>query len=318
MKITYLLQNPGVASRTPEGWTSAVIAARPDGSYAEDDLREVEDTDFLVVGLEPVPEALFTRARKLRLVQRLGVGFDNIDLEAAARLGVPVCYMPDFNAATVAEHTLMLILALLRRVFESTLLMKASHWPLSSIVAQGVFDLQGKTVGLIGGGAIGQAVAKLAKPFDVRLCYYDRRRLPPAEERELAASFVTLDHLLQHSDIVSIHLPLTAETERLIGRAELRKMKQTAILINTARGAVVDEEALAEALEEGTIAGAGVDVFAEEPLDPHHPLRRCPNILLTPHSAGQTREAMDRMVAMMLENIHRVANGEEPLYRVTP
>lgn len=317
MKITYLLQNPGIASRTPKGWTSAVIAAQPDGSYAEEDLREVADADFLVVGLEPAPEVLFAHAKKLKLVQRLGAGYDNIDLEAAARYGVPVCDMPDFNAATVAEHTIMLILALLRRAFESTLLMKAGHWPLSTIVAQGIFDLQGKTLGIIGFGAIGQAVAKRVKPFEVRICYYDKRRLDPAEEEELDVSFVSLDHLLSHSDIVTIHLPLTSETQGLIGKDELRKMKRTAILVNTARGAIVDEEALAEALGQGTIAGAGLDVFGGEPLDPRHPLRRCPNVLMTPHTAGQTREAMERMVATMLDNVHRVAMGEEPLYRVT-
>ena len=120
------------------------------------------------------------------------------------------------------------------------------------------------------------------------------------------------------SDIVTIHLPLTSETKSLIGRAEIRKMKRTAILINTARGAIVDEGALAEALEQGIIAGAGLDVFAEEPLDSRHPLRRCSNVLLTPHSAGQTREAMERMVDMMLENIQRVVKGEEPRYRVEP
>jgi phosphoglycerate dehydrogenase-like enzyme len=318
MKITYLLQNPGISSRTPEGWKSAVIAARPDGGYDEEDLREVDDADFLVVGLEPVPEVLFAQAKKLKLVQRLGVGYDNIDLEAAARYGVPVCNMPDFNAATVAEHTIMLILALLRRAFESNLLMKASKWPVSTVISQGIFDLQGKTLGIIGLGEIGQAVARRVKPFDVKICYYDRLRLLPDEEMELGASFVSLDDLLRYSDIVTIHLPLSSETERLIGEAELRKMKNTALLINTARGVIVDEEALAEALEQGIIAGAGLDVFAEEPLGPRHPLRRCPNVLLTPHTAGQTREAMERMVEMMLENIQRVARGEEPRYRVEP
>ena len=318
MKITYLLRNLGIASVTPEGWKSTVISAQPDGSYAEEDLREVADADFLVVGLEPVTEALFAHAKQLKLVQRLGVGYDNIDLEAATRYRVPVCNMPDFNAATVAEHTIMLILALLRRVFDSTLLMKGGRWPLSTIVAQGIFDLQGKRLGTIGLGEIGQAVAKRAKPFEVKICYYDRHRLPTAVEEELGASFVSLDDLLRQSDIVTIHLPLTPETRRLIGRAELRKMKKTAILINTARGAIFDEEALAEALEQGIIAGAGLDVFAEEPLDPRHPLRRCPNVLLTPHTAGQTREAMERMVGMMLDNIQRVVRGEEPRYRVNP
>jgi phosphoglycerate dehydrogenase-like enzyme len=231
---------------------------------------------------------------------------------------VPVCNLPDFNAATVAEHTLMLILALLRRVFDSTLLMKAGRWPPSAIAAQGVFDLRGKTLGVIGLGAIGREVAKRAKAFEVDLCYYDQRRSPPALEAELGGSLIPLSDLLRRSDIVTIHLPLTPATFRLIGRAELHQMKRTALLINTARGAVVDEEALAEALGQGVIAGAGLDVFAEEPLDPRHRFRRCPNVLLTPHTAGQTREAIERIVATMLENIERVVRGEEPRYRVTP
>jgi phosphoglycerate dehydrogenase-like enzyme len=318
MKITYLLRNPGIASRTPEGWKFAVISARPDGSYAGEDLCQVSDADFLVVGLEPVTEVVFAHARQLKLVQNLGVGYDNIDLDAAARYRVPVCNMADFNAATVAEHTIMLILALLRRVFESTLLMKAGKWPLSTVVGQGIFDLQGKTLGILGLGAIGQAVAKRAQPFDVNMCYHDMRRLAAAVEENLGIAPVSLDDLLRRSDIVTIHLPLTPKTHRLIGRAELQKMKKTAILINTARGAIVDEEALAEALNQGIIAGAGLDVFADEPLDPRHALRRCPNVLLTPHTAGQTREAMERMVAMMLDNIRRVVRGEEPRYRVNP
>ncbi len=318
MKITYLVQNPGITSRTPDGWRSAVLAARPDGSYTEEDLKEVADADFLVVGLEPVTEVVFAHASELKLVQRLGVGYDNIDLEAAARYGVPVCHMPDFNAATVAEHTMMLILALLRRVFESTLLMKAGKWPLPTVVAQGIFDLQGKTLGILGLGAIGQAVAKRAQPFGVNLCYHDMRRCPPTVEEELGIARVPLDSLLRHSDIVTLHLPLTPETRHLIGRAELQKMKGTAIFINTARGAIVDEVGLADALDRGIIAGAGLDVFADEPLDPRHPIRRCPNVLLTPHTAGQTREAMERMVGMMLENIQRVVRGEEPRYRVPP
>ena len=318
MKIVYMVRNPGILNRTPEGWEAVVVAAKPDGSYSDEELREFADADFVVVGLEPVTEAIFAKAKQLKLVQRLGVGCDNIDLKAASHYGVPVCNMPDFNAATVAEHTIMLILALLRQVFESTLLMKAGRWPVSTVVAQGIFDLQGKTLGIIGLGAIGRAVARRAKSFDANICYYDRHRCPESDEKEIGATFVELDDLLSQSDIVSCHVPLTRQTRHLIGRTELQKMKRTSILINTARGAVVDEEALAEALREGIIAGAGLDVFSQEPLDSRHPLRRCRNVLLTPHIAGQTREAMERMVAMMLENIQRVVRGEEPRYRVNP
>ncbi len=314
MKIVYLLQNAGIASRTPSGWEAAVIRPSADGTYAAEDLEQVADADFLVVGLEPVDELVLSRAKRLKLIQRLGVGFDRIDLEAAERRRIPVCYMPDFNAASVAEHTIMLALALLRQIFQSTLLMKAGQWPTAAVAHAGLFDLQGKTLGLIGYGAIGRAVAERARAFDARILYHDSRggRTGAANH----ARYVELDELLGEADIVSLHVPLTPQTERLIGRRELGRMKRTAFLINTARGAVTDETALAEALDEGVIAGAGVDVFADEPLDPRHPLRRCKNILLTPHTAGQTREAMERMVTMMLENIERVMRGEEPRYLV--
>jgi D-3-phosphoglycerate dehydrogenase len=313
VKVVYLVRHPGIASRTPPGWRSAVVAAEEDGGYAEETLREVEDADVLVVGLEPVDDALLERTSRLKLVQRLGRGYENIDIDAAARRGVPVCGMPDFNAAAVAEHAVMLMLALLRRVFESTLLMKAGRWPITDVVTAGVFELAGKTVGIVGFGAIGQAVADRLRPFEANMLYWDRRRI--------AHDFgvqVELDDLLRGADVVTLHLPLTPETRGLIGREELARMKRTALLINTARGALVDERALAAALQRQELAGAGLDVFAEEPPGRSHVLRRCPNVLLTPHTGGQVREAMERMVAVMLENLDRVSRAEEPRYLLSP
>lgn len=309
MKVVYLLRNPGIASSTPAGWTHAVIAARPDGSYSEEAVVELGDADALVVGLEPVGHQVLARAPQLKLIQRLGVGYSNVDIDAAASRGVPVCNMPDFNAATVAEHTLMLILALLRRVFESTLLMKGGHWPVGTVVGKGIFDLQDKALGIVGVGAIGAEVARRARSFGVRLLYHDARghaaELPDGEWSEF-------EPLLAQSDVVTLHLPLTGETRGLVGAAELARMRRTAVLVNTARGALVDETALAGALDRGDIAGAGLDVYSDEPLSRDHPLRRCPNVLLTPHIAGQTREAMERMVNRMVENLVRVERGEQP------
>lgn len=305
MKAVYLLQNRGLASRTPAGWDSAVISAS-NGLYRDEDLVEVEDADVLIVGVEPVDESLLARASRLRLIQRLGRGHNNIDLEAASRRGIPVCGMPDFNAASVAEHTVMLTLALLRRVFDSTLLMKAGRWPVAEVVAQGIFDLWGKVVGIVGYGAIGAAVAQRVHAFDARVCVAEQN----AEKVDRAFEVVALDELLRRSDVVTLHVPLTTETQGLIGPRELALMNRTAVLINTARGALVDEHALAEALTNGSLGGAGIDVFSEEPLDPRHPLRRCPNVLLTPHTAGQTQEAMDRMVSLMLDNLARLERGE--------
>jgi phosphoglycerate dehydrogenase-like enzyme len=312
VKIVYLLRNPGIAARTPAGWRSCVISAGMDGAYDDEDLQELTDADFLVVGLEPVDEVLLGAAPRLKLIQRLGRGYNNVDLAAAERRGIPVCGMPDFNAASVAEHAVMLMLALLRRVFESTLLMKAGAWPLAEVVARGNYELAGKTVGIVGFGAIGCAVAERVHAFDAATCSWDRN--VPADG---AVEAVSLDVLLARADIVTLHLPLTSETEGLLGRDRLALMKKGALLINTARGRLVDELALSEALERGSIAGAGIDVFADEPLPRQHPLRRCANVLLTPHTAGQTREAMERMVTVMLENLDRVARGLEPRYRLT-
>jgi glyoxylate reductase len=308
VKVVYLVRNPGINSRTPEGWRSAVIAASA-GDYSEEDLLEVEDADVLVVGLEPVDEGLLARAPRLRLIQRLGRGYCNIDLDAASRRGIPVCGMPDFNAASVAEHTMMLILGLLRRVFESTLLMKAGRWPITDVVGNGIFDLAGRTVGIVGYGAIGRAVARRVLAFEADVCVHD----PHSDGIETELETLPLDALLRRSDVVTLHVPLTRESRGMIGQQELRLMKRTALLVNTARGALVAEAALAEALMNGSIAGAGVDVFSEEPLEPGNALRKCPNVLLTPHTAGQTREAMERMVALMLENLSRFERNEPPL-----
>lgn len=316
MKIVYLLQNPGIEARTPPGCTAAVIGSREDGSYREEDLRELEDADILVVGLEPVDEQLLQIAGRLKLVQRLGRGHCNIDLEAAERRGVPVCGMPDFNAGTVAEHTLMLILALLRQVFDSTLLMKAGDWPVRTVVSKGIFDLQGKTLGIVGFGAIGRAVAARAAAFDAQVRYSDAGSELDGDGRPGGAQPVPWHSLLRDSDIITLHLPLSPESRHLIGPPELETMKRSALLINTARGELVDEEALADALNRSEIAGAGIDVFGREPLGPTHPLRRCPNVLLTPHTAGQTREAMERMISMMLDNVERVRRGEEPRHKL--
>jgi len=196
VKVVYLVRNPGLASRTPAGWESAVIAAGPDGAFREEDAREVEDADFLVVGLEPVTGELLERAGRLKLIQRLGRGYDNIDVAAAERRGIPVCWMPDFNAAAVAEHAVMLMLALLRRVFESTLLMKAGQWPLADVVGRGIYELEGRTVGIVGLGAIGRAVALRVAAFETTICWWDREPL-----EDVPGTAVTLDEQIGRAHV---------------------------------------------------------------------------------------------------------------------
>jgi phosphoglycerate dehydrogenase-like enzyme len=315
VNVVYVLRNPGVAARTPAPWRARVVTARSDAAYDDPELSLIAAADALVVGLEPIPATLIEQAPRLRLIQRLGVGYCNVDVGAAAARGIPVCNMPDFNAATVAEHTIMLVLAVLRRAFESTLLLKAGRWPVEDVVRAGVHDLAGRTVGLLGLGAIGAAVAERLVPFGVELRFHDRRG-PAASVH--GARFAELDELLRASRVLSLHLPLTPATRGLLTRERLASLPPGAILVNTARGALVDEAALADALRSGALAGAGIDVFAEEPPPARHPLRTCPNVVLTPHLAGQTREAMERMVVALVENLRRVAAGEEPRYRVDP
>jgi phosphoglycerate dehydrogenase-like enzyme len=313
VKVVYFVRNPGIATRTPPAWDHVLVGPDAADRFPEERRSELADADVLVAGLDPVDADLLAVATGLKLVQRLGVGHDAVDLEAAARQGVPVANMPDYNSGAVAEHTLMLMLALLRRVFDSTLLMKAGKWPVAEMVGQGVHNLEGRTLGLVGFGAIGRAVAARAAPFGMRILYWDEQ---PAPAGLHGAEPSGLDELLAQSDVVSLHLPLTDRTRGVLDAARLASMKPRALLINTARGELVDELALAEALTEGRIGGAGIDVFGREPLDPRHPLRRSPNVLLTPHLAGQTLEAMERMVEALHENLARVERGEEPRDRV--
>ncbi|HIC87764.1 MAG TPA: D-glycerate dehydrogenase, partial [Aquificae bacterium] len=180
-------------------------------------------------------------------------------------------------------------------------------------------ELEGKVLGIIGLGRIGRAVARIgAKGFGMKVLYYSRHRAPERVEKELNATYVPLDTLLRESDIVSIHTPLTPETKYMIGERELRLMKPTAILVNTARGAVVDTNALVKALKEGWIAGAGLDVFEQEPLPPDHPLTKLPNVVLAPHIGSATKEARERMTCAVLENLLAFKRGEVPPNLVNP
>ncbi|MGH2617067.1 MAG: NAD(P)-dependent oxidoreductase [Thermomicrobiales bacterium] len=179
------------------------------------------------------------------------------------------------------------------------------------------FELAGKTVGLLGFGHVGREVAKRAKAFDTAIIYHDPLRAPAEVETALGATFVARDDLLRRADVVSVHAPLTPEMREMIGERELRLMSPQAVLINTARGALVDEQALIRALEEGWIMGAGLDVLAQEPPRPDHPLLRFPNVILTPHVAADTRDAYQTKMQAVFGNMQRVARGEAPLHGVS-
>ncbi|MEM1662454.1 MAG: hydroxyacid dehydrogenase [Desulfurococcaceae archaeon] len=259
----------------------------------EELVKLIRDVDAIIVRSKPiVSRRVIENARNLKLIARAGVGLDNIDLEAAREKGIVVINSPESVTLSVAELTIGLMLSLARKIAYSDRMIRNGLWVKKEAVG---YELFGKTLGIIGFGRIGRAVAKIAKyGFNMRILYYDVMRIPEKEEIELGAKYVDLDTLLKESDIVSIHVPLTPETKHLINRDKLRLMKRTALLINTARGGVVDTEALIQALQEKWIAGAALDVFEEEPLPPNHPLTRMDNVVLTPHIGASTYEAQER------------------------
>jgi phosphoglycerate dehydrogenase-like enzyme len=254
----------------------------------------------------------FRAAPKLRLVQLLSAGYDRVDVEAARKAGVPVANNGGANAIAVAEHTLMLMLAVLKKLVRFHNDVVAGKWRVGNLADGRVYELAGKTLGIVGLGNIGKKVTRRAAAFDMRVQYYDIARLTEEEEDALGVRFVLLAELLRTSDVVSLHVPLDDTTRNMMSTREFALMKPSAILINTCRGPVVDEAALHRALTEGQIAAAGLDVMLEEPPAPNHPLFALPNVTLTPHSAGPTWENWTARFRNGFDNIQRVAAGGRP------
>ena len=261
-----------------------------------------------------VDARLLRRAPKLRLVQVIGHGFDHVCLEDARAAGVPVCTITSSRAEahTVAEMTILLAGVASRRVIDGDVFVRGGNWGQMAMLQRGVFELAGKTIGIIGFGHIGHEVAKRARAFDMRVLYHDRTRAEVNAEQALGVEFRELDALLSESDIVSLHVPLTPQTRGLIGTPALARMKSTAVLVNTARGPIVDAAALASALREGRLRAASIDVFDSEPPRADDPLRQAPNCVFSPHVAGATAESVMRILAAALENCKRVGRGEPP------
>ena len=254
----------------------------------------------------------FRSAPNMKLVQLLSAGYDRVDIEAARKAKVPVSNNGGANAIAVSEHTIMLILAVLKRVVRFHNDVVAGKWRVGGFDDQRVYELSRKTLGIVGLGNIGKKVARRAAAFDMVVQYYDIARLTEAEEDALGVRFVLLPELLRTSDVVSLHVPLDDSTRHLLGAREFAQMKPGAILINTCRGPVVDEAALHAALKSGQVAGAGLDVLVEEPPATNHALFSLPNVTLTPHSAGPTWENWTARFRNGFDNIQRVAAGRAP------
>jgi phosphoglycerate dehydrogenase-like enzyme len=268
------------------------------------------ETDVLWHVLKRCTVEMIGAAARLKLIQKIGVGVNTIDLEAAKARGIAVCNLPGTNARAVAELTLALMLAVLRRIPRFDAAMRRGGWS-DPELQDGIGELGGRTVGLVGYGAIPQLLAPVLVALGCRLIYTAR-----SPRVDALGEWCTLDALLSKADVVSLHIPLVAETERLIDADALSRMKVGAVLINTARGGLVDQQALTDALAGGRLGGAGLDVFMHEPHEASEPLFRLPNVVLTPHVAWLTTGTFDRSFALATENCRRVAAGEPLLHRV--
>ena len=260
-------------------------------------------------------DAFYRAAPRLRLVQLLSAGYDDVDLEAARRARMPVCNNGGANAISVAEHTLMLMLAVSRRLIWQHGNVSGGRWR-GNGPAPRMYEIFDKTLGIIGLGTIGKKVARLARAFGMRVTYYDIVRLSEDAEDRLGVRFRLLRELIVSSDIVSLHVPLNEATRGMIGAEELALMKPEAILINTCRGAVVDEAALHRALDAGRLFGAGLDVLDQEPPSPENPLLKLENVVLTAHFAGPTWDNHAARFRNAFDNVQRVHRGESPLWVV--
>ena len=253
-----------------------------------------------------VTPAMIASAPRLKLVQKLGVGVNTIDLEAARAAGVSVANMPGVNSQAVAEMTLALMLSVLRRLaYLDPLTRRGEGWSPDPAIVDGAGEIAGRTVGFIGYGSAPSRIAAALEALGAQVMHVSRSPKPGLPGRA-----VTFDALLAQADIVSLHVPLTPETEGLIGRGALARMKRGAILINTARGGLVDEAALVEALQSGRLGGAGLDVFGEEPVATDNPLLSLPTVTLAPHMAWLTPETLERSLAAAFDNCARLAEGQ--------
>lgn len=297
-----------VTGHNPEGFETKVVyhdTTRPE------QMRAVEDADFIMVYGARLDDEVLRSARGARMVQLLAAGYDSMNLPLLRDLEVPCCNNGGANSRAVADHAVLLMLTLYKRLLPAFESIRDGRWN-APIDGLNTFEMADKLVGILGIGNIGRQVARRVQGFDARVQYYDLFPLSEERERELDVARVSIDELFRASDIVTCHTPLTPDTRHLVSRKRIGTMKPAAVLINTSRGPVVDEEALIEALREGRIAGAGLDVFEKEPVDPSNPLLSMENVVVTPHSAGTTWDTWFRRAEFAYRNMKGVWEGAPP------
>jgi phosphoglycerate dehydrogenase-like enzyme len=300
-------------SLLPEGFTIEILSKDP-----EHRVEQLERADFLMGFLRGMPLRPddYPHLRKVKLIQVLSAGYDGIDLERLRQSGIPLCNNGGANSYAVSEHAILLMLAVYRRLPALDRLVRAGQWKSSKLGEEQEHELAGKTIGIVGAGMIGRTIARRLSGFEVKLLYHDPVRLPAADEAKLDMAYRDLDDLLRESDVVTLHAPANASTHHMICDRTLALMKREAIIINTARGELIDEAALYRALRDGRVWAAGLDTFDQEPPDPKNPIFTLPNVVLSPHAAGPTWESWPKRFGHSYANIQRVARGEAPLWIV--
>lgn len=314
MKVAFLMNNrPDYVQRIPRELDWVQVYAGPDGVYADEMLAKVADVDALIGSIrDPVHEQLLAAAPRVKIVQRMGVGYDNVDTEAAARRNIPVCNLADVNKDALGEHGMCLMLALARRLPENHRLTQAGDWAGARALCDDTFELQGRTLGILGFGKSGYELARRAWAFGMHIVFYNRSQVDARLREAMDAEERSLEDLFREADFLSINVSLNPSTRNLVDGRLLDLMKPSAYLINLARGGIVDEQALADRLNAGKLAGAGFDAFSVEPVTADNPLLQAQHVVLTSHIAGTTAECTDREVGWALANVRRYLVDKRP------
>lgn len=276
-------------------------------------LKEVEEVDGLICLItEMIDEEVINKARKLKVISNVAVGYNNIDVQTAARRGIVVTNTPGVLTETTADLTFALLMAAARRIVDASDYLRSGEWGAWSLMQLTGQDIYGATLGIVGLGRIGEALVKRAKGFDMNVLYHNRTR-KQEKEQELGIHYVSLEDLLKQSDFICLLLPYSPKVHHLIGKKELSLMKENAILINTARGGIVDEHALYHALKDGVIWAAGLDVFQQEPVPVDHPLLTLPNVVTLPHIGSASVKTRMQMAHLAADNMKNVLSGNKPI-----
>ena len=279
---------------------------------------KIKEVDGLICfPYDKISKDILDIAKKLKVISTYSVGFDHIDTEYARKKKIRVGYTPEVLTDATADLAFSLLLDVVRRVSEGDRIIRDGKWRTIYGAHDYVgYDLQGKTLGILGLGRIGKTLAKRANAFDMKITYHNRKQAPKKIEKSLCAEYVSFEKLIAMSDIISIHVPHTKETDQIFNAEIFRKMKKNAFLINTSRGKVINEKDLTAALRRKTIAGAGLDVFETEPIKEKNSLVKLQNVVLTPHIGSSTKETRSKMVEITIKNLNLGINGKKPIYSV--